>query len=75
MRNAGSGNFSKIQKFIDLKENNLLYSPEESAERLTRIINNPEKFDEVIMDVRNLSSQNFVGRGGRIPAPVRSLTN
>lgn len=28
-----------------------------------------------IMDVRKLSSQNFVGRGGRIPAPVRSLTN
>ena len=28
-----------------------------------------------IMDVRNLSSENFVGRGGRIPAPVRSLTN
>lgn len=28
-----------------------------------------------IMDVRNLSSSNFVGRGGRIPAPVRSLTN
>ncbi|MCB0380221.1 MAG: PFL family protein, partial [Flavobacteriales bacterium] len=28
-----------------------------------------------IMDVRNLSSNNFVGRGGRIPAPVRSLTN
>lgn len=28
-----------------------------------------------IMEVRNLSSNNFVGRGGRIPAPVRSLTN
>lgn len=28
-----------------------------------------------IMNVRNLSSQNFVGRGGRVPAPVRSLTN
>lgn len=28
-----------------------------------------------IMEVRNLSCQNFVGRGGRIPAPVRSLTN
>jgi uncharacterized protein (UPF0210 family) len=28
-----------------------------------------------IMNVRNLSSSNFVGRGGRIPAPVRSLTN
>lgn len=28
-----------------------------------------------IMEVRNLSAQNFVGRGGRIPAPVRSLTN
>ncbi|PID63092.1 MAG: PFL family protein [Ignavibacteriae bacterium] len=28
-----------------------------------------------VMDVRHLSSNNFVGRGGRIPAPVRSLTN
>ncbi len=28
-----------------------------------------------IMDVRKLSCDNFVGRGGRIPAPVRSLTN
>jgi len=28
-----------------------------------------------IMSVRNLSSANFVGRGGRIPAPMRSLTN
>lgn len=28
-----------------------------------------------IMEVRNISSSNFVGRGGRIPAPVRSLTN
>ncbi|MGB9665260.1 MAG: PFL family protein [Ignavibacteria bacterium] len=28
-----------------------------------------------IMPVRNLSSKNFVLRGGRIPAPVRSLTN
>jgi uncharacterized protein (UPF0210 family) len=28
-----------------------------------------------IMEVRNLACSNFVGRGGRIPAPVRSLTN
>ncbi len=28
-----------------------------------------------VMEVRNLSSANFVGRGGRIPAPMRSLTN
>lgn len=28
-----------------------------------------------IMEVRNLSCENFVGRGGRIPAPMRSLTN
>lgn len=28
-----------------------------------------------IMEVRNLSSANFVGRGGKIPAPMRSLTN
>jgi len=28
-----------------------------------------------IMEVRNISSENFVKRGGRIPAPSRSLTN
>ncbi len=28
-----------------------------------------------IMPVSNLSSQGFVGRGGKIPAPTRSLTN
>ncbi len=28
-----------------------------------------------IMPVRNISSKEFVSRGGRIPAPVRSLTN
>ena len=28
-----------------------------------------------IMDVRKIKCENFVGRGGRIPAPTRSLTN
>lgn len=28
-----------------------------------------------VMEVRKLSCDNFVGRGGRIPAPMRSLTN
>lgn len=28
-----------------------------------------------IMEIRKLDSINFVGRGGRIPAPIRSLTN
>lgn len=28
-----------------------------------------------VMSVRNLSSANFVNRGGKIPAPMRSLTN
>ena len=28
-----------------------------------------------IMEVRTISSKGFVGRGGRIPAPMRSLTN
>ncbi|MEW6196146.1 MAG: PFL family protein [Bacteroidota bacterium] len=28
-----------------------------------------------VMEVRKLSSENFVGRGGKIPAPMRSLTN
>jgi uncharacterized protein (UPF0210 family) len=28
-----------------------------------------------VMPVSRLSSEGFVGRGGRIPAPTRSLTN
>lgn len=28
-----------------------------------------------VMEVRTISSKNFVARGGRIPAPMRSLTN
>ncbi len=28
-----------------------------------------------VMEVRTISSQNFVSRGGKIPAPMRSLTN
>ncbi len=28
-----------------------------------------------VMEVRTISSRNFVGRGGKIPAPMRSLTN
>lgn len=28
-----------------------------------------------VMEVRTISSQNFVSRGGRVPAPMRSLTN
>ncbi len=28
-----------------------------------------------VMEVRNISSKGFVGRGGKIPAPMRSLTN
>jgi len=54
VRNSDSRNFSKIQKFIDLKGNDQLYSPEESAEKLAGIINNPEKFDDAILDVRKL---------------------
>jgi len=37
-----------------LKGNDQLYSPEESAEKLAGIINNPEKFDDAILDVRKL---------------------
>ncbi len=28
-----------------------------------------------VMEVRKLSAENFIGRGGKIPAPIRSLTN
>jgi benzil reductase ((S)-benzoin forming) len=47
-------NFSNKSKFVSLKENNELTSPEEVANNLLDVIQNPEKYPNVIMDFREL---------------------
>lgn len=44
--------FSNIQRFIDLKNENGLSSPDEVAEKFWYFINNESKFKQVILDVR-----------------------
>lgn len=53
IRNASSSDFSTLPKFIGLKENRQLSSPESAAEKIMYLIENEEKFKEVIQDVRN----------------------
>lgn len=52
IRNASTDNFSSLPKFIGLKENSQLSSPEYAAEKIMYLIENEEKFKEVIQDVR-----------------------
>jgi benzil reductase ((S)-benzoin forming) len=53
IRNASTHDFSSLPKFIGLKENSQLSSPEYAAEKIMYLIENEEKFKEVIQDVRN----------------------
>lgn len=52
IRNSSSKDFSSLGKFIGLKENNQLSSPEYAAEKIMYLIENQKKFNEVIQDVR-----------------------
>lgn len=53
IRNIPVESFSEVQKFIDLKANNQLFSPEESAARLLNLLEQP--FDgEVFHDLRTV---------------------
>lgn len=52
IRDASTENFSSVKKFQDLKSNNQLFSPEEAAERLLRLLNSSP--EEVHVDLRNL---------------------
>jgi benzil reductase ((S)-benzoin forming) len=54
IRSTDESDFSGLQRFIDLKENNELYSPEKSAALLSKQIESAEQFSEVLYDVRNL---------------------
>ncbi|MCL6259341.1 SDR family NAD(P)-dependent oxidoreductase [Aquiflexum sp. TKW24L] len=53
IRNASSTDFSSLPKFIGLKENNQLSSPEYAADKILYLIKNAEKFEGVIQDVRD----------------------
>jgi len=54
IRKTSEKDFSDVKKFVNLKNDGLLSSPEETAGFLIKIINNRDNFKEVISDVRNL---------------------
>ncbi len=54
IRNTDKSNFSSVDKFIDYKNNKQLSSPEKTAELLCKILQNPDKYDEVLLDVREI---------------------
>jgi benzil reductase ((S)-benzoin forming) len=54
IRSIPDENFSGKPKFVSLKENNELTSPEEVADNLVKVIEHPENYPEVVMDFRDL---------------------
>lgn len=54
IRQADSSQFSASEKFKGYKEDGHLTSPEKVASTLMKIIENPENYKEVIMDIRNI---------------------
>ncbi len=57
IREADVNEFSGVEKFVSLKKNNELASPEETANLLLQIINKRDNFKDVVLDVRNLTSK------------------
>lgn len=54
IRQTSEKDFSDVKKFINLKNDSSLSSPEKTAMQLLKIIENSENFNDVILDVRNL---------------------
>ncbi|MCF6239768.1 MAG: SDR family NAD(P)-dependent oxidoreductase [Bacteroidales bacterium] len=54
IRNTDKSDFSGVDKFIEYKNKNMLNSPEKTAELLGQILQNPENFDMVLLDVREI---------------------
>ncbi|MCA1751943.1 MAG: SDR family NAD(P)-dependent oxidoreductase [Cryomorphaceae bacterium] len=52
IRSANEKDFSNLQRFLDLKADGQLSSSEEVAKKLAEVIETPEKFEEVDLDVR-----------------------
>lgn len=54
IRDTKPEEFSKLDRFINLKNNNELTSPNVVAEKLLYIINNSNKINDVVIDVREM---------------------
>lgn len=52
IRSADGESFSSLSRFVELKEKNQLSSPSFAAGKIIELIQNAEKFDEVLLDVR-----------------------
>lgn len=53
IRNSSKEDFENIDYFVDLKKNNLLISPKVTALKILEIINNPQKYESTILDIRD----------------------
>jgi benzil reductase ((S)-benzoin forming) len=52
IRSADEETFSSLPKFVGLKENNQLSSPQHAAEKLIELMENADRFEGVLQDVR-----------------------
>lgn len=55
IRSTKKENFSMVDTFINYKENNQLAQPEDVAKKIKFVIDNPEKFEKVQVDVKSIS--------------------
>ena len=54
IRSTSEEDFKDVNKFISFKENNLLVSPEEVAEKFEDILLHPANYPDVLMDLREV---------------------
>ncbi len=52
IRETDAADFSKLDKFMNYKADNALDDAETTAEKFFQLINHPERFEEVLQDVR-----------------------
>ena len=55
IREADEADFSNVGTFVSFKSENQLDAPEKTAELLMKIIENPQKYKEVLLDVREIA--------------------
>ena len=55
IRSGTVDNFSTLQRFKDMHASGDLWSPERSAGRILRIVDAPEQFPDVVIDVRSMA--------------------
>ncbi|MDX5346981.1 MAG: SDR family NAD(P)-dependent oxidoreductase [Hymenobacteraceae bacterium] len=51
IRESEPNSFSTLQKFHDYKEQSLLSSPEDVAEKMLKLLDNPERYKDVVMRI------------------------